>query len=207
MLERRTGEDAAAWKARIRRQHFADEASLRTWLTDQGVTGYPQQLLAMETFGYPEFLPAGADELIDGQYADRPGLRPILDVIVAPLPRLGEVTVQARKGYVSLLTPRRTFATVQPTTKRRVDLGLRLANPTPAGRLARATSMGNRQVTARIPLSAPEELDHEVITWLRRAYDENSRLVRPLRCRSSVRRAMRDVVRRRGGAGRLLPGR
>lgn len=98
----------------------------------------------METFGYSEFLVASADELIDGQYADRPDLRPILDVIVAHLPRLGEVTVQGRKGYVSLLTPRRTFATVQPTTKHRVDLGLRLANPRPAGRLARASSMGQQ---------------------------------------------------------------
>jgi hypothetical protein len=162
-----------AWKARIKHQRFADEASLRSWLTDQQVTGYPQQLLVMETFGYPEFLLASADELIDGQYADRPDLRPILDVIVAKLPRLGEVTLQARKGYVSLLTPRRTFATVQPTTKQRVDLGLRLAKPIPAGRLARASSMGNSQVTARIPLSAPDDVDDEVISWLRRAYDEN----------------------------------
>jgi hypothetical protein len=82
--------------------------------------------------------------------------------------------VQARKGYVSLLTPRRTFASVQPTTKQRVDLGLRLANPRPAGRLTRASSMGNSQVTARIRLSAPEEVDDEVISWLRRAYNENS---------------------------------
>jgi hypothetical protein len=174
LLLRRTGADVAAWKTRIHRKHFAGEASLRSWLTDQGVTGYPQQLLVMETFGYPEFLKASADDLIDGQYADRLDLRPILDVIVANMPRLGEVTIQARKGYVSLLTPRRTFATVQPTTKQRVDLGLRLANPRPAGRLARASSMGNSQVTARIPLSTPDEVDDEVISWLRRAYDENS---------------------------------
>jgi hypothetical protein len=131
-------------ETRIHRKHFADEASLRSWLTGQEVTGYPQQLLVMETFGYPEFLKASADELIDGQYADRPDLRPILDVIVAHLPRLGEVTIQARKGYVSLLTPRRTFATVQPTTKQRVDPdygwptpGRRAASP---GRRAWATA-------------------------------------------------------------------
>jgi hypothetical protein len=95
-------------------------------------------------------------------------------VIVAQLPRLGEVTMQARKGYVSLLTPRRTFASVEPTTKQRVDLGLRLANLRPAGRLTRASSMGNSQVTARIPLSSPGDVDDEVLAWLRRAYNENS---------------------------------
>jgi hypothetical protein len=36
------------------------------------------------------------------------------------------VAVQARKAYVSLVTPRRTFARVRVTTKRRVDLFFRL---------------------------------------------------------------------------------
>jgi hypothetical protein len=32
-------------------------------------------VLVMERFGYPDYLLAAADELIDGQYADRPGRR------------------------------------------------------------------------------------------------------------------------------------
>ena len=69
---------------------------------------------------------AGADELVAGQYADRPQLRPVLDAVLAALPALGPVTVQARKTCVSLVTPRRVFAVVQATTKSQVDLGLRL---------------------------------------------------------------------------------
>jgi hypothetical protein len=53
LLKRRTGKDVAAWNARIAKQNFKDEKSLRAWLTEQGVTGYPQGVLAMETFGYP----------------------------------------------------------------------------------------------------------------------------------------------------------
>jgi hypothetical protein len=67
--------------------------------------------------GYPDFLTAESGELIDGQYADRPQLRPILDAVLAMLPALGPVTVQARKTIVSLVTPRRTFAVVQATTR------------------------------------------------------------------------------------------
>jgi hypothetical protein len=62
-------------------------------------------------------LTAEARELIDGQYADRPHLRPVLDAVLAALPGLGPVTVQARTTLVSLVTPRRTFAVVQATTK------------------------------------------------------------------------------------------
>ncbi len=134
-LIERTGEGLETWNARVMEQRFAHEASLRSWLSDQGVTGYPAMLLVMERFGDPDYLQATADEFIDGQYADRLALRPILDMILASLPSIGHVEIQARKTYVALLTPKRTFAAVQPTTRRRVDLGLRLtADWKPEGR-------------------------------------------------------------------------
>jgi hypothetical protein len=52
----------------------------------EGVTGYPQNLPVFERFGYPVFLVATADELIDGHFVDRPHLRPILDAVVLVVP-------------------------------------------------------------------------------------------------------------------------
>lgn len=174
LLVRRTGLDVKGWNARIQEQGFADEASLRQWLTDQGVTGYPRSLLVMERFGYPDWALAPPDELIERQYADRPHLRPILDVVLARATELGPLTVQARKAYVTLLTPRRTFASIEPKTKSRVDLGLRLPGKPPAGRLEPATSMGQSAMTVRIGLCSVDEVDDEVGDWLTRAYEGNS---------------------------------
>jgi hypothetical protein len=125
----------------------------------------------------------GADELVAGQYADRPQLRPVLDAVLAALPALGLVTVQARKTLVSVATQRRVFAVVQATTKNRVDLGLRLDHEGPGGRLLAARDLG--AATVRIPLTRPEDLDAEVLGWLRHAYDENAApppARRPPRC-------------------------
>jgi hypothetical protein len=124
-------------------------------------------------------LTAEARELIDGQYAGRPHLRPVLDAVLAALPGLGPVTVQARTTLVSLVTPRRTFAVVQATTKNRVDLGLRLDNTPPGGRLLAARDIG--AATVRICLSAPGDLDEEALGWLRRAYVENTAPAPPRR--------------------------
>jgi Family of unknown function (DUF5990)/Domain of unknown function (DUF5655) len=121
----------------------------------------------------PDFLTADADELIAGQYADRPGLRPVLDAVLAALPPLGPVTVQARKTIVSLVSPRRTFAAVQATTKSRVDLGLRLADVKPEGRLLAAKNINVGAVNLMVALTGPGEVDEEVLGWLRRAYDES----------------------------------
>jgi hypothetical protein len=174
LLKRRTGDDVAAWNARVAAQDLSDETSLRSWLTEQGVTGYPQMMLVMERFGYPDFLTASSDDLIEGQYADRPDLRPILDAVLARTSALGDVTIQARKGYVSLLTPRRTFATVEPTTKKRVDIGLRLADHAPGGRLESGTSLGQSAMNLRIALASVDDVDDEVEDWLRRAWEANS---------------------------------
>ncbi len=172
LLLSRTGEDVQAWNHRVAEAGLADEPTLRAWLAGQGVTGYSQALLVWERFGYPDFMTAGADELIEAQYADRPQLRPVLDAVLAALPSLGQVTVQARKTLVSLVGPRRTFAVVQATTKNRVDLGLRLDNEKPGGPLLAARDIGAANL--RIPLTGPGDIDEEVLGWLRRAYDENA---------------------------------
>ena len=173
LLVRRTGEGLEPWNARIREHSFADADELRRWLIERGVSGYPQMLLVMERFGYPDYLTATADDLLEGQYADRPALRPIYDALLAEVSALPTVIVQARKGYVSLLTRRRTFAAIQATTRRRVDLGLRLEGPVFAGRLESAAAMGSGQVNARIGLTGVGEIDDEVRALLRRAYEEN----------------------------------
>jgi hypothetical protein len=171
LLEERTGHDVAAWNRRIQTQGLGDEDSLRAWLAKEGVTGYPQNLLVMERFGYPDFFTATATELIDGQYADRPGLRPIFDAILGAVEDLGEVTVQARKTYVSLVSPRRTFARVQPTTKDRVDLALRLEGQKAGGRLK--PSRIHETMPVQIGLNGLKDVDAEVLRWLRQAYEAN----------------------------------
>lgn len=172
LLEQRTGEDVAAWMRRIRAEGPGDQAGLRDWLQARGVTGYARSLLIWERFGYPDFLTASADQLIDGQYADRPQLRPIYDTLVEAAAGLGEVAVQSRKTYVSLVSPRRTFARIQPTTRSRVDLGLRLEGRTPEGRLRPSRIHDNMPVEVR--LERPDEVDAEVLALLDAAYRENS---------------------------------
>jgi hypothetical protein len=173
LLVQRSGADVGDWNMRIAAENPASEDALRAWLTDRGVTGYAQMMLVMETFGYPDFLTASADELLDGQYADRPALRPVLDALLAFAATLESVTVQARKTYVTLVTPRRQFALIRPTTRTRVDLGLRLAGAGPGGKLLAAGSLGNDVITVRIPLASVDDIDSDVEELLLRARAES----------------------------------
>ncbi|HEX3247421.1 MAG TPA: DUF5655 domain-containing protein [Chloroflexota bacterium] len=171
LLRERTGEDVETWNRRVNERAPNDEAELRAWLTEQGVTGYAQSLLVMERFGYPDFLTASAEELIDGQYKDREALRPVFDAIIAAVTSLEGVEVQARKTYVSLLTPRRTFARIQATTRNRIDVGLRLDQQPAGGRLT--PSRIHDSMPVQVSLSELEDLDDEALEWLQKAHSEN----------------------------------
>jgi hypothetical protein len=171
LLQERTGVDVATWNQRIQAQRLKDETELRAWLKEQGVAGYAQNLLVMERFGYPDFMQASAEQLIQGQYADRPQLRPIFEAILGAVAGLGDVTIQARKTYVSLVTARRTFARVQPTTKQRIDLGLRLEGHKPSGRLQ--PSRIHASTPLQISLMTLDDVDAEVLDWLQKAYNQN----------------------------------
>jgi len=172
-IQRETGTDVAGWNARIRERAPRDRASLKAWLNEQGVDGYPAMLLGYETFGYPDYLQATADELIDGQYRDKPAIRPIYDRLIAELPKVGEVEVQARKTYVALVGPRRTFASIQPTTRTRLDIGLRFDDAALGRGLEPAKSIGQSSMTHKLGLSSADDVDEQTIGWLRRAYEAN----------------------------------
>jgi Domain of unknown function (DUF5655) len=171
VLEKQTGEGLEAWKAKMRRHKVRDEQQLRTWLSRRNVTGYAQQLLVMERFGYPDFILASADELIDRQYADAPELRAVYDAIVTAATGCGDLTVQARKTFVSLVSPRRTFARIQ-RAKARVNLGLRLDGQRPVGRLMPSNIHDTMRL--QIAVAGVEQVDAELRDWLKRAYTQNA---------------------------------
>jgi hypothetical protein len=160
-----------AWNRRIRKQAFKNERQLSAWLSRHEVTGYARQLLVMETFGYPDFMLATANELIERQYADCPRLKPIYDTIVEVAAACGEVIVQARKTYVSLVSPRRTFARIQRTANTHVALGLRLDVQRPSGRLR--PSKLHETMRLQVNLNTPGDVDREVQHLLQRAYAHN----------------------------------
>lgn len=165
-LLRQTGADLDVWNRRVRATGIDDADRLKSWLTKQGVVGYPRMLLGMERFGYPEFMEATADELIDAQYRGKPELRAIYDQIIRTVGALPGVEVQARKTYVSLIGPKRTFARVQTVGKGAVALALRLDREPGGGLVA---SKVHDSMPVQLTLRSPQELDARALQWVRRA--------------------------------------
>jgi hypothetical protein len=174
LLLRATGRDIRWWTALARQQRFTDNEALVAWLrSEHGVTGYAQYAVSWEVFGYPDFMLSTADELLDGQYADRGHLRPVADAVLAWAGETHGVTVQLRKGYVSLLSPRRKFAQVSAATKTAVDVALRWDGPVP-DRLEPTKVRSGDPFAWRIRLRSPEDADGGFFALLTSALRQNS---------------------------------
>lgn len=82
-----------------------------------------------------------------------------------------DIEVSPAKAYLSLVRNKKKFAILQPATKDRFDIGIKLKGVKPAGRLETAGSW-NSLVTHRVRISDPKQIDAEVLRWLKQAYEK-----------------------------------
>jgi predicted transport protein len=115
--------------------------------------------------------PADADDLIEAQYAGaKAPLRPIYEKLIAAIRKFGgDVDVSPKKTYVSLRRSKQ-FALIQPSTGTRLDVGINLKGGKPTKRLENSGSF-NAMVTHRVRVEAADQIDAELIGWLKRAYE------------------------------------
>jgi len=138
--------------------------------TDHGLGHGFANLVAQTTLsaGAP---PPGGDDLLEAQYAGpKAAMRPIYDAIAKAVAKFGaDVECSQKKTYVSLRRSKQ-FGLVQPTTATRVDVGINLKGVEPTARLEASGSF-NAMVSHRVRVGSVNEVDAELIGWLKMAYE------------------------------------
>lgn len=150
-----------------------DQLAVRRWLKEQhGVLQNSAWTIADSAAQKAGWERPSVDGYIDGQYVGtRAALRPIFDRLRELAENLGDdVTVEGRSTYTPFVRGRQ-FAAVAAATRSRVDLGLRFVDVPASDRLAAAKAPG--QSTHKIGLTSAGEVDAEVESLLRAAYDQN----------------------------------
>ena len=107
------------------------------------------------------------DDLYSGKKAD---LKPIHDKLITTINVFGnDIELAPKKGYVSLRR-KKQFAMIQPTTTTRIDVGLVLKDLPTTERLESAASF-NALFTHRVRVNNINDVDEQLISWLKQAYD------------------------------------
>ncbi len=93
------------------------------------------------------------------------------DDLIAQVKEFGDdVVVEPTKTFLSLLRKDQKFAIVQVSPKR-LDIGIKLPGTKAKGRFENAGAW-SKMVTHRVKIDDPEEIDADLYTWLRQAYDK-----------------------------------
>ena len=172
-LPEKTGRSLEEWVELVRAQGPEARKDRVAWLKQEYKLGHGQASTVAEAaakpIGYAELTP---EERLAAQYeGPKAALRPIFDKLLTAVKELGnDITVNPLQTYTAIIR-RRQFALIQPSTGTRVDLGLVLPGIEQTPRLQTAGGLGNVRTTHRVALESPDDVDDEVLGWLKVAYD------------------------------------
>ncbi len=167
-MPEKTGKSLPQWLKIAKASKLAKHGEITKFLkAEHGLTHGYASLIAHRALGNTF---DGGDELVDAQYAGaKADLRPIYDAILKEVRKFGnDVEVSPKKANVSLRRSKQ-FALVQPSTRTRVDVGLKLKGEPTTERLEASGSFSD-MVSHRVRVTSVDEVDAELVGWLREAY-------------------------------------
>ena len=181
-LKEKTGHSLEEWVALAKKAGPRTEKERREWLKSSYKLGTNSAWwIAARVEGKdseedsPEKYFAAAPKYVDDQYAGKKeALRPIYEQLLEHAAKLGaDVKACPCKTMVPLYR-NHVFAQLKATTNSRLDLGLSLTHY--KGKLSqRLVDTGGLakkdRITHRIQLTSTEQIDQEVVRWLKTAYE------------------------------------
>jgi hypothetical protein len=112
------------------------------------------------------------EDLVADQYKGKEALFPLYEQLISYVKTLGpDVTITPKKGSVSIIR-KRQFLLIKPAAKTRIDLGFKLKDKAITDRLENSGPFGT-MCTHRVRISSVDEMDSELKSWIKEAYDRS----------------------------------
>ena len=166
-MPEKTGKSLQEWKKIQKDNAFAKHSEGVNFLKkEHGVThGFANTIVTLSKEDNNS-----DEDLVSNQYKGKESLLPIYEKLLHIVKGFGnDVTVTPKKGSVSVIR-KRQFALIKPATKTRIDLGLKLPEKPTTDRLGDSGPFGT-MCTHRVQLTSVDDVDSELISWMREAYD------------------------------------
>lgn len=170
-LHKNTGKTLEQWIAIVGKEPLAKHGEMVRFLKDKhGLTHGFANMIALKARGADAGSAANPEELLSKQYRGKEHLRPIYDKLIENITLFGkDVEIAPKKANVSLRR-KKQFALLQPATKSRFEIGINLKGQAPKGKLE-AVNTANAMCSHKINLHQLDDIDQEVINWLKMAYE------------------------------------
>ena len=171
-VKAKTGKTPADFAKLSATMGFTKPGQYVSWLKAEHGLGHGHAMAVAGALLKGDQIRASPAEKLDGLFAGTKATwRPTADRLIATARAFGpDVAATPNLTYVSLTRGTAKFALIQPSSGKRLDIGLKLKGVPASGRLATAAGW-NDMVTHRVSLSVAALADDELNGWLRLAYD------------------------------------
>lgn len=169
-LHKNTGKTLVEWIDIVNSQNFAKHGEIIKFLKEQyQFTHGFANLVAHKAKETDSGSAENTDDLIKNQYKGKEHFIPIFDKLISVIQTFGnDIEIAPKNNYTSLRR-KKQFATFNPSTKTRFEIGINLKGQEPKGKLA--PEKPNAMCSHKISISEILDIDKEVIEWLKAAYD------------------------------------
>ena len=167
-IPEKTGKSLEQWTAILKTKAFEKHGQAVKFLKEEhGVThGFANTIVTLSKNDT-----STPDDLVINQYKGKEILKPIYDALITVVKTFGnDVTITPKKTSVSVIRSKQ-FTLIKPATKTRIDLGLKLKDKPTTERLENSGPFGT-MCTHRVRLESPEDVNDELIVWLKEAYSK-----------------------------------
>jgi hypothetical protein len=168
-IEAKYGRSIDDWLDLMRATGIQSSKELVNWLKTEHDMGHGHAS-ALAHHLLAEAKPAATkDDRVDRLFPDKKAhWRPVYDNLAEAITAAGDVKVLPKNTLVGFGT-KAQFVMLQPSTPERFDVGLKLPGVEPTDRLQPAGKW-NTQMTHRVSLASPDEVDVELLTWIKQAH-------------------------------------
>lgn len=167
-LLEKTGKSLDHWIKVVKRSKIEKHLEIINYLkAEHGFTYGFANFVALKTKKSDAASLNDAD-LLSNQYKGKEHLKPIYDKLISKILAFGkDIQVAPKKAYVSLVR-KKQFATLNPASKTRFEIGIILKGQEPKGKLV--LEKPNAMCSHKISISSIDEIDKEVMEWIKAAY-------------------------------------
>jgi hypothetical protein len=170
-LSEQTGRALDEWLKLVRSSGLTAHGTIVAHLkSEHGVTHGYANLIAHKAMRSDAASSGSEDDLVAAQYAGgKAAMKPIYDALIDRIRDFGDdIEIAPKKTYVSLRRSKQ-FALIQPAASR-VDVGIKVPG-TPATKRLEESGSFNAMVTHRVRVASPDEVDDQLVGWLREGYN------------------------------------
>lgn len=171
-LHKKTGKTMDEWVALVRQQGFAKHGEMMQFLKEQHhfTHGYAN-MVAIRVTGTDARTAEDPAELIQKQYKGKEHFKPLFDKLMKQIQSFGsDVEVAPKNAYVSLRR-KKQFATLQPSTKTRFEIGLNLKGEA-GDEVLKPITAANAMCSHKIEMANESELTPDILQWIKAAYEK-----------------------------------